>query len=171
MNRFDKAFEHVIGIEGIYSDDPDDAGGPTKYGISLYKFYRPVIDRNAEKSKIRDLTLEEAKEIYRKYFWNDTLPDGVAEIVFDIGVNIGVRFANTCLQRALNRVGYNLVIDGIVGPKTRRAAHDAPRNLLLVWFTIHALKYYDWAAKKGNNRKYLDGWHKRLLIALTKYTR
>jgi hypothetical protein len=58
--NFDKAFEITVGLEGKYSNDPNDPGGETKYGIS--KHYHPNED-------IYNLTLARAKEIYLNEYW------------------------------------------------------------------------------------------------------
>jgi len=33
MNRFEKIFDYLLKVEGGYSDDKNDKGGKTKYGI------------------------------------------------------------------------------------------------------------------------------------------
>ena len=57
MKSFDEIIKHVLEHEGGYVNDPKDLGGETKYGITK-RFY-PDID-------IKNLTIEEAKEIYKK---------------------------------------------------------------------------------------------------------
>ncbi len=59
-SSFEKAFEIIVGVEGGYSNDPNDPGGETKYGIA--KRYHPDED-------IKNLTLERAKEIYLNDYW------------------------------------------------------------------------------------------------------
>ncbi len=58
--KFEKAFEYVIQNEGDYVLDKNDPGGETKFGISKRSY--PTLN-------IRDLTLEDAKEIYYRDFW------------------------------------------------------------------------------------------------------
>ena len=50
---FDKIIEVVLEHEGGYVNDPDDAGGETKYGIA--KRWYPSVD-------IKNLTKEQAKK-------------------------------------------------------------------------------------------------------------
>jgi lysozyme family protein len=52
MNKFDKAFQEIIAIEGGLVNDKNDRGGLTKYGISQKAF--PKVD-------IRNLTIDGAK--------------------------------------------------------------------------------------------------------------
>lgn len=35
MSNFDDAFTYTIGNEGGYSNDPNDSGGPTNFGITI----------------------------------------------------------------------------------------------------------------------------------------
>jgi lysozyme family protein len=109
--NFDQAFERLVGHEGGYVDHPADPGGRTKYGIS---------QRSYPGEDIRNMTLERAKDIYRRDFWwkagCDTVPDAVKFDLFDMAVNSGVQPAIRTLQRA---VGVD--DDGVIGPKTMQA--------------------------------------------------
>ena len=84
MSNFDAAFGIVVGVEGGYVNDPQDPGGETKYGISKRRY--PSED-------IANLTLERAKFLYQRDYWNphhcDALPWGEALLVFDTAVNGG----------------------------------------------------------------------------------
>lgn len=88
MSFFDAAFAIVVGLEGGYVNDPLDPGGETKYGISKRAF--PDLD-------IKDLTVDQAKAIYRKKYWDFCACDGMsferALCVFDTAVNQGENFA------------------------------------------------------------------------------
>ena len=55
-----EAFKKVIGHEGGYVFDPDDAGGETIYGISKRAY--PHLD-------IKELTLDDARKIYFEDYW------------------------------------------------------------------------------------------------------
>lgn len=86
---FERAFEIVIGAEGGLVDDPADPGGLTKYGIS---------QRTYPKLDIRNLTLEQAREIYQRDYWEaagcDLITNPVlAILVFDAAVNMSVERA------------------------------------------------------------------------------
>ena len=52
--------ENVIKHEGGYVNDPSDPGGETKYGISKKAY--PKVD-------IKNLTLDDAIEIYKDDYW------------------------------------------------------------------------------------------------------
>ena len=95
--NFDEIIERVIEHEGGYVNDPDDAGGKTNWGISE-RFY-PTLD-------ILNLTKEQAKEIYKRDYWDknrvEELPYHLRHIFFDMCVNQGRRTAVKILQRATN---------------------------------------------------------------------
>jgi lysozyme family protein len=84
VSNFDRAFTIVVGIEGGLVNDPKDPGGVTKYGISKRQY--PDVD-------IANLTVEQAKAIYLRDYWNthdlDSLEYGKALLVFDTAVNGG----------------------------------------------------------------------------------
>ena len=98
MSDFDKAFEHVLGIEGGYVNDPKDPGGETKYGLCKRSY--PTVD-------IKALTIEQAKAIYKRDYWDkvkgDDLPFPLNLFMFDAAVNQGVDPAIKMLQAALKR--------------------------------------------------------------------
>jgi len=112
----DEAFEKLLGHEGGYSNNPADPGGETMWGIT----YR-VARAWGYVGQMRDLPIETAKDIYRSLYWNkvraDELPDAIRFDVFDCAVNSGVGQAVRFLQRAAGAPE-----DGIIGPKTLRAA-------------------------------------------------
>lgn len=123
MSTFDVAFSRTLGHEGVYSTDRADPGNytpsgeflGTKYGISARAY--PGLD-------IERLTLAEAKDIYRRDYWDalrlDEMPPRLAIATFDAAVNSGRRPAAMWLQRALD-----INADGIVGPVTLAAANNA----------------------------------------------
>lgn len=119
---FDRAFEHVIAVEGGLVEHPADPGGLTKYGIS---------QRSYPGEDVRNLTLSRAKELYRRDFWDrvrgDELPPAVAICLFDYAVNSGVSQAIRTFQRCLG-----VVADGVFGPATLAAARARePRSLVI----------------------------------------
>lgn len=83
--NFDTAFERLIGHEGGEVNHPKDPGGHTKYGISKRQY--PSVD-------IAALTLDDAKAIYKRDYWDAIKGDEraypVAFELFDAAVNHGV---------------------------------------------------------------------------------
>jgi len=94
MKDFERAMEFVFRWEGGYVFDPADPGGETHWGISRRAY--PMLD-------IKDLTKDDAKDIYRSRYWDRA---GCGEllwplnmVVFDTAVNMGVSRARDFLSR------------------------------------------------------------------------
>jgi lysozyme family protein len=123
MSGFDEAVKMVLKHEGGYVNHPSDPGGETNFGVSKRAY--PDVD-------IKNLTEEEAADIYRADYWNkikgDLLPVPVAILVFDWAVNSGVSRAVKALQTVVNADA-----DGVLGSRTVAAvteAYDAsPRDV------------------------------------------
>lgn len=151
MANFAKAVEELIAREGGIVNDPDDTGGLTKYGISKRSY--PALD-------IANLSKADAADIYFADFWQpagcESLPQGVAECVFDFAVTSSVRRSVRALQQAAG-----VAIDGVVGPVTMQAVAGAA-DLIAARFTLIRMAYYaDLAIKQKKNQKFLAGWIRR----------
>jgi len=152
--KFEKAFAYVIQNEGGYIFDKNDLGGETKFGISK---------RSYPSLNIRDLTLEDAKKIYYRDFWQkgkfeEISSDLIAMQVFDLSVNLGMRAAVIVLQRALRSVGKTVQEDGLMGPETLLATSNSDPRCLLAAIKLEAAGYYrQIAAKNPSQQKFLKG--------------
>lgn len=156
--KFERAVTRVIENEGGYVDDPYDNGGETKYGISKRSY--PNLD-------IRNLTLEGAKFIYYRDFWEpqsykDFDSIELAEKVFDLAVNMGSKKANELLQRALRAVGNPVKEDGIIGKVTLAAVNASNEGALLAALRSEAAGYYrSIVTKNVSQNKFINGWLNR----------
>ncbi len=98
-DAFERAFQTVLRLEGGATYVADDAGkGPTKYGIN--KTANPDVD-------VKNLTEAQAREIYRKRYWDKIGGDALAAknpalatIAFDAAVNQGAGPANKMVAAA-----------------------------------------------------------------------
>ncbi len=131
MDRFDVYIERIIDAEtggdnvhGGYNNRAPaaDPGGETKWGISKRAY--PHLN-------IRELTKEQAIEIYRRDYWlrarGPELPPEVAYAVLDGAVNSGIGNSLRWLQRAAM-----VVDDGVIGPVTLAAVRRAdPADIVL----------------------------------------
>jgi lysozyme family protein len=121
---FDRAFSTLLGHEGGYVNHRSDPGGATKYGISKRSY--PLED-------IEHMTVDRAREIYRRDFWGpagcDAMPDGAKLQVFDMAVNSGVRAAIKAAQKACGEHE-----DGILGPLTLQAVQSMPAARFIARF-------------------------------------
>ena len=155
MANFDSAVKKTLVNEGGYVNDPDDAGGETKYGISKRSY--PSVD-------IKNLTTDEAKAIYKRDYWDkikgDLITDDfVAYEIFDTAVNMGVRTSSKLAQMALG-----VHPDGIIGSKTLEALNATGKDDFLTKFKLSKIARYTYLCKKyPSNKKYLYGWIKRTL--------
>lgn len=165
MAGFDKAIEKTLAWEGGYVNDVLDPGGETKFGIS--KRAHPDID-------IAALTVEGAKEIYRRDYWNDLYAQiqdqEVADELFDLGVNIGVKSAVRILQEALRyMLAGPIVVDGNFGEKTLEATNAAFPGLFLREFRARQAYYYadivirEADASEADKKRFLLGWLRRVM--------
>src|SRR5690242_18712533 len=90
--NYDEALKRVLAHEGGYTNHPDDPGGPTNWGITIWDA-RKYWKRDADADDVRAMPLEVAKRIYKSKYWDamrcDELPSGIDYAVFDFGVNSG----------------------------------------------------------------------------------
>jgi lysozyme family protein len=127
--NFPRVLALVFRSEGGYVDHPADPGGATNHGITLATL-SAYSGRPVTKDELRELTADEAAEIYRSRYWDkarcDDLPAGIDYAVFDAAVHSGPGCAVRMLQNALG-----VAPDGIVGPMTSAAARRSdPRAVI-----------------------------------------
>jgi lysozyme family protein len=134
-NNFNDCVTRVLKDEGGYSNDPDDSGGKTNFGIT----------QRETSLDVRTMTVDDAKSIYRTKYWDacncDSLSSGVDYTVFDYGVNSGPGRPKKALQRFKSKVGVDLI-----------GAINNERTAFL-----QAL-----AASRIKDQKYLKGWLARV---------
>ena len=136
---FHVAVNRVLKGEGGYTDGKGDPGGETKFVISKRSY--PHLD-------IKNLTRDEAIDIYRRDFWDrvhaETMHEDLAYQALDFAVNSGIETAVRKLQSAAN-----VADDGYWGPITQKAVYAMPVAVLLLRFLAKRLEY--------NTR--LSNWH------------
>lgn len=162
MDRFEKIFDYLLKVEGGYSNDKHDKGGKTKYGIT---------EEDARdfgyKGDMQDLTKDFAKNIYlKKYYLRNKLDkvvnDKVALSVCDFIVNGGAWGAKKA-QAALNELGFDLRVDGVLGEKSLAALNEVDENKFLEKYHDLQRRYYRvLAANKPSQKKFLTGWLNRV---------
>ena len=151
ISSFDAAFAALVSPsrEGGYVNSPADPGGETKFGISKRSY--PNLD-------IRALTLDQAKTIYRRDFWDsiraDDLPPEVRFHIFDARVNSGRGNAVRWLQRAVW-----VADDGILGPVTMRAIARCDANALAA--RVNGIRL-DFMSRLSTWDSFSRGWTRRI---------
>jgi lysozyme family protein len=173
-DAFAEALVAVFGIEGGFSDDPDDSGGATRFGIT-----EAVARRHGYTGPMRALPADLAREIYRTDYWDAQQLDSVALIsrpvafeLFDTGINMGTDQAGEFLQMSLNafnRQGRDyddIEVDGAIGNQTLEAlaaylAHrrrDGETVLLRALNALQGAGYIELAERREKDEKYVFGW-------------
>lgn len=116
--RFFQAAGLFIDLEGGFSNDPSDPGGPTAYGISsaAHPEYKEKI--LAGEFTIND-TLKVLFPYWRSIPYVETLPGPIAFIIFDSKAHGSIDIFVRYLQTFINDVtGSHLIVDGQFGPVT-----------------------------------------------------
>ncbi|UNM95503.1 hypothetical protein MMG00_12905 [Ignatzschineria rhizosphaerae] len=156
--RFQAFTDEVIRIEGGHVNDPDDPGGETNYGIA-----KRLAEAHGYKGRMIDLTKAEAKEIYRKAFWNDSLASNImndaAFNIYLLSIHSGHKQTTLILQRAVG-----VTDDGVIGANTLNAISNASEALLIEALCYRTLDFYVIISPK-TQYKYIQGWRNRLLAS------
>jgi uncharacterized protein (TIGR02594 family) len=146
-DAFEVSLAHVLEMEGGYTEDPYDPGGPTNLGITLaeyaaFKGVRLEPGNLAEvKAELKRIPPETVREIYRRRYWESAgcgeLPPALALMHFDAAVNQGAGTAIRFLQEAVG-----VAADGEIGPETRAAvARTAVDGALVRYAEIRRRRY------------------------------
>lgn len=177
---FEKAFEEVIGVEGGYSNNPNDSGGETNWGIT-----ESVAREYGYKGRMKDLPIEKAQEIYKSEYWDVqnldavySLSPAVALELFDTGVNQGVITSGKYLQRSLNvlndreRFYLDITVDGIIGDQTirslwllRQVRETRGMNVLLKMLnSLQGAAYVELAERREKDESFIFGWFSNRVV-------
>lgn len=163
MINFDVAFSRLISHEGDFTDDPRDDGNwtggkqgrgelkGTKFGIAANTY--PHLD-------IKNLTLAQAKSIYKEDFWDVLGDDAHPSLrfqLFDAAVNHGHSNAVRFLQRAIG-----VADDGAFGNVSKTALKNMQcangHNDILLKFNGYRFRF--WASLKTFDT-FGRGWVRR----------
>ncbi len=153
LEDWDKAISFVLKMEGDYTNDSADPGGETKFGISQKAY--PALD-------IKNLTVDQAKEIYKKDYWEvchcDELPKEFAISTFDMAVNQGTGKAKRLLQISLG-----VEVDGIIGQKTIAAAFKADISKVKRFLAMRIAEYIKTILENPSLNTFAVNWSYRVI--------
>lgn len=160
MADFERAIAKTLVREGgsRYTETPGDAGGATKYGISKRAY--PQLD-------IRNITEQQAKDIYRADYWQAVQGDAiqsqdVAENIFDTAVNMGTGRAVRLAQMVLGLQP----VDGNLGHDTLAALNATDPARFVADYTLAKIaRYVGICNKDRSQRQFLLGWLNRAMGA------
>ena len=150
---FYRVIDIVLRNEGGYVNHPSDPGGETNFGITKRNY--PHLD-------ISKLSRAEAREIYRKDYWEPMRLNGLNSNelilqVFDMGVNAGIRTAIKILQRLVLTKD-----DGIIGPITTELVNRSTVDLVDLYKAERRKYYCDLVRRKPDLAVFLNGWMNRV---------
>jgi len=161
---FKAALSRTLIFEGVrLTDDQDDPGGLTKYGISAAA--HPNVD-------IANLTRAGAIAIYRAEYWKRNNLQyinsyTVSAYLFDEAVN-PLRGPGWLVQSALCYLGWPVKVDGIIGLKESVprinfvCTRDYRRDYLMgCMCTLRGMRYMEEIASDVSDEKYKRGWMRR----------
>lgn len=141
-----------------FTNDKDDTGGATRYGIS--KNNNPDID-------VKNLTEQGAKQIMRNRYWlmshAHDIPDYMQLIQMNCAVNCGNRAAIKILQKTIGTKA-----DGLFGNKSYQAAQGykkGARQFAITYLAFQAMYYFNIVERRKSQHKWLKGWIRRTLDA------
>lgn len=186
MSQFEPAVKILLSQEGKLTDDKNDPGGITNFGVSL-RFLRSLAvkdvdgfligdidkDGDVDADDIRKMSIEQASEIYRTQWWDryqygSIIDQDIANKLLSLSVNMGGPAAHRVAQRALRSLHINIQDDGILGPITKRLLNvwSSPGatepNCLLCCIRSEAAGYYRTLVTGNRNFTiYLNGWLNR----------
>jgi len=161
----------IITIEGSYSNDPDDSGKETMWGITAN-----VARRFGYNGEMINMTKDQAFEILSKRYWDRISGDEILKLseaviteVVDTAVNMGTSRAVRFLQRSLNVLNNrgnryaDISVDGKLGPATLKALEHYlnTRNEKVLVTMLNALQgafYVELAERREKDEKFVYGW-------------
>lgn len=183
MANFQLFKNKILDIEGSYQNNPADRGNynkdgelvGTNFGIAAFTYER-WYGKTATENAMLSLTKNDALEIFEGHFWlrnriDEIESQVIAEIICDGIINHGTGSRTKkggvhLAQVALNELGENLTVDGILGSKTLAAInrqaeirlgklHNRYRELRIEYY--HAI-----VDSKPSQSVFLQGWMKRM---------
>lgn len=169
----------IVAREGGYVNDPDDPGGATNHGVTIHTLRRLGLDLTqdgrVDVDDVKALTRKQAVDIFLTHYYRGPgiagLPESLQASVFDMYVNAGAN-AVRILQTLVTEMGFDIAIDGEIGPQTLRATHEAyeaaPNHLVDAYGIARRNYYYRLGDRRPASRKYArardggkGGWIKR----------
>ena len=180
-------------IEAGYVNIKDDLGGETNHGITqvLADNYKDVLKAKFNwNGKMQDLTKEMAFYLYTVDFWdklrlNDfhAISPLLADKLFDIAINVGVRRAGEWLQTILNAMNNkgslykDLKVDGSIGSVTVNTIKEyinkrgtrAIARLHMALYCMQGSHYINISVSREANETFTYGWYGRMEQNIDKY--
>lgn len=166
---WDGIIPRLIVREGGEVDDPDDRGGHTKHGITERVWRAHLVDRGEPWRPVSSITVADAAEVYWVRYVQDVhlrleaLPCGpvLLEVMLDTALLFGPARAARWLQRAIAwcRPGMPIVVDGVIGAKTRvLLAGCDERRLIGCMVAERCLRHAKVCQEDASQVRFIGGW-------------
>ena len=163
MERFKKFLDYIFEVEGGYTNDENDRGGATNFGIT-HDDAKKYLGYTGD---MRDFKKSDAEKIYEKVYYRGNhidkiTDDRVALSIFDWAVNSGGKGIKKA-QIVANKFGASLIVDGIIGNKTLEAINAIdPKMFLNEYHEMQRTFYKNLAARDSLQEGFLKGWLNRV---------
>jgi len=172
--NIDSTIAATVGIEGGYTDNPNDPGGETIYGIT-------AVEARAfgYSGDMKSMPLATAQAIYKQRYWLQPhfdqvcdFSDRIAAKLFDIGVNMGQTTGVKYMQRALNVLNQqgksfpDISVDGAIGAMSLAALRtfiavrgdNGIRVLIGMIAAQQSVRYMEIAESNPTQETFEFGW-------------
>lgn len=162
----DAIVDATMGREGsAFTNTPGDRGGATKYGVTLATL--KTINPNATADDVKNLTEQQAKNIYIANYWDkgqvNKMPIAVQDLVFDMNINHGLGGSTMIIQRAVNSLGSDIGVDGKLGNATLNELNKYDGQTLRDAIIQQRNNWIDNIVKNDPSQgKFLNGWKERI---------
>ena len=185
MAKLEQALNELFGFEGVYDNNPKDSGGETVFGIARNKHPNLPLWRKIDQLKIigwgkseitktilssKESFMPEIFSFYKKEFWDvfgcDSLPQFVANEIFEQSVNIGVYHCTRHIQKAVNILNRDQDLwkdiepDGKPGKNTRdsliKACEKDSKYVYGILNILQGARYIE-----IGDENFIRGWMKR----------
>jgi lysozyme family protein len=164
----------IIGKEGGYSNNPNDAGGETMWGITL-----TTARAEGYMGPMKEMPRSTAEAIYARRYVTRPGFDKVAAVnvriaeeMVDTGVNMGTSLPGPWLQKILNALNQqgklwpDLEVDGAIGPATlsalksllKQRGKDGETIVLRALNCLQGARYIEITESRPANETFFAGW-------------
>ena len=173
MSHFESAILFVLRNEGGYSNHHNDHGGATNYGISTRFLKLVKKDLNADghinAQDVVSLTKDKAVDLYKEHFWDHYKLDNIRDVhiatkALDLFVNMRGTNAAKIIQRACNKMGSTLAVDGLLGHYSfcavnEHASFTGNKARFMGFIREEQAEFYRAIVKRDKTQRvFLKGW-------------
>lgn len=165
---FNDCVEFTLRQEGLLSNNPNDAGGLTKFGITAATWadYRKLAGTSVKLPvSVSQITVDQAIDVYHLVFWQEpgiaALPRELQGPAFDFQVNSGYQ-AIKLLQACLG-VAQDAKLGPVTLAKMATMQSEQLRRLRNDYVAARLFFDLDLAQHNPKDVAFIEGWAKRIV--------